>query len=875
MRLKQNHGGSEKKYFAEEYIRTQNLEKTRKAEEKAKRKKEKAEAKELRKKKKSRSPVVKAKIEKSRAKSNDDGNSEDSDDDDAPLSQMKANKKRRLASPTLNEPARHTPKASSSRSDSNMPATASASTGQERQKLPPPRIDTASLNKGKARRIESSSPTSMFSKDSSPDVALLSKTSNQPSASTSSAPKIFKSNRPKARTSQMPSISSGSALETKKRIAQGIIMSDPNQKPKPPNLANLSFKKKPLPDDQEIRTSLRSPSPTLNDNFNELFGSSPPPETPRDEPQAPRFTHNGLLSAPPPLPPPRPVNPNMEAAERLLQEMMPVELSAPFDNNPSTSSGSHVAPISTAPLKPAALPRIPKKWKWNGELFINVANDKAEKLCDVTIVDVTEPPQLGIRFNVLFIDLGLIRLSKLHDVSDLEMVLAACDNVAQMGKLISQDPEKDGHALTSLANYMRKRRLVTFATMYLENASMGLMLFIPSEWTDLCERFKVPPDLRTPGSLVSILFPWAILPAAYAKIEWRKNGDAPVPFPPHPSSGVATVEPGLLARSLRKEPLYHRALRILKFPQEVHDFISRLGRPYCVWSTGDGTASDPGIETKMLHVVLGHCHAQDIGYNIDKGHAGLIFVHVGAVRSLHKLPRFAERRSKHPDVCFFTYGTSDGVPPERWGVHEIYPFGGIVTFTPNALIEDPLGTQDLIKRIAEHAAWECYVMPTVVGMVAKTGYNGADPIGLFDEGQFVHDYLLRYIEDGHVSLLRAPPLTRNVALPVNDPIRRWISWQLRLSGLDARDLLADCVKKFVEHYSNYTGHSLSDAFESEITKDMLHMQGQPTLMRNYRRFVVITGAGDDHILPDKEGLEWLPLSKFDFKDALAHVDEST
>lgn len=37
----------EKRYFAEEYIRTQNLEKTRKAEEKAKRKKEKAEAKEL------------------------------------------------------------------------------------------------------------------------------------------------------------------------------------------------------------------------------------------------------------------------------------------------------------------------------------------------------------------------------------------------------------------------------------------------------------------------------------------------------------------------------------------------------------------------------------------------------------------------------------------------------------------------------------------------------------------------------------------------------------------------------------------------------------------------------------------------------------
>jgi hypothetical protein len=54
-----------------------------------------------------------------------------------------------------------------------------------------------------------------------------------------------------------------------------------------------------------------------------------------------------------------------------------------------------------------------------------------------------------------------------------------------------------------------------------------------------------------------------------------------------------------------------------------------------------------------------------------------------------------------------------------------------VTFTPDALLENPIGAGRLMRKIAEHPFWECYLLPSVVGMAARSLCEGADPLSEF------------------------------------------------------------------------------------------------------------------------------------------------
>jgi hypothetical protein len=42
--------------------------------------------------------------------------------------------------------------------------------------------------------------------------------------------------------------------------------------------------------------------------------------------------------------------------------------------------------------------------------------------------------------------------------------------------------------------------------------------------------------------------------------------------------------------------------------------------------------------------------------------------------------------------------------------------GGIVTFTPMAMAEDPFGCYTLMLQLAQHPLWEGYLMPSIVGL---------------------------------------------------------------------------------------------------------------------------------------------------------------
>lgn len=187
---------------------------------------------------------------------------------------------------------------------------------------------------------------------------------------------------------------------------------------------------------------------------------------------------------------------------------------------------------------------------------------------------------------------------------------------------------------------------------------------------DLCKRFNVPKDFQQSGTFVAALIPWALSPL-YQTHEWRK------PFGPNAPADVALGLPMLDADrwdfSLRTNPAYHHALHVLEFPKWLHDFMSLPNRPYCVWWTpSDGTTSEPGLETKLLHTIMEKCRAKNVGHKAD---VRVVFIHVGSLKTLHKLPALVERRNKRPDLQFFTYGSHETVSPQRWGIHEIFVLG--------------------------------------------------------------------------------------------------------------------------------------------------------------------------------------------------------
>jgi hypothetical protein len=105
------------------------------------------------------------------------------------------------------------------------------------------------------------------------------------------------------------------------------------------------------------------------------------------------------------------------------------------------------------------------------------------------------------------------------------------------------------------------------------------------------------------------------------------------------------------------------------------------GKEYCVWADSvEKSPKDSGKtlpkplrhETTLLKRLLDEIRAVNVGYKAD---LRAVFVHVGALRTLRRLPALMERLFKRPDVRFFTYGWHERVHPHQWGVREIFPVG--------------------------------------------------------------------------------------------------------------------------------------------------------------------------------------------------------
>ncbi|KAI0824082.1 hypothetical protein BC628DRAFT_1379753 [Trametes gibbosa] len=549
----------------------------------------------------------------------------------------------------------------------------------------------------------------------------------------------------------------------------------------------------------------------------------------------------------------------MAEANKFLANIMPTDLAAPMNEELTpTSPTTPSIPEPPGKNKSIPLPRIGKKWRWSGELFMDVSPDKAEQVCEITLHDPTEPLPNGLRFSIC-VKGDSLRFSAFHDISSLPLFLEACARVQQFAK-VGPHEDKDTDAVTQLGIYMTKRSLFCYAHLYVEDTSVALLIMFPSGHPEATKYLKVLRGAAGDALLQAALVPWELKAKDFQNMHW-KTRLATQKCLLDPDFTSMLDKAGSKVVSQRR---FYQALHILGFSKSLYDFMAAPNHPYCIWYIpGDRIGASVGYETLLLKEILSTCTSPDVGYN---GSARVVFVHVGALDRLHNLPALVDRRAKHADWRFITYGTHPSVPRERWGMRELFPIGGIVTFTPSAIVSGHFRILERIKQIAEHPMWECYVLPSVVAMVAKLSCQGMHPLQVYDEGNFVYEHILTAIEDGSLALLQAP---RSIFQhpTTEDPTLLWTRWMFRIAGKDARGILEECLNLAAEQFGNTSEADLPVAIEKEIARDLLRMQSQPALIDNYRRFVVFR-TNQDTFFSDssKHGFECTSYDQFDFRD---------
>ncbi|TFK40949.1 hypothetical protein BDQ12DRAFT_678640 [Crucibulum laeve] len=775
------------------------------------------------------------------------------------------------------------------------------------------RVDTSggkiAITKGEEKEKPSSqspsaasSPTSLFSAPSSPEISLQSQLPlptvvaaapppPRPKKTPATAPlKTFRRGpNPHMKILDMPSgaINTGTGISTKQRIAQGALQpTKPTAPPPAPNsranlpqlktssnsLASLNFKKTtattPLTaagntftshDAQKTPLSPHAQPSTniLNDmsidlssdvgNYVHVYSSNAMliPDSTSISSQAgySRQHTTGHM---------------MTETEPFLGNIVPAGQATPLI--PASRANNSPAPPFSLQRKPSLPVRIPKKWKWSGPLHLHHTG-ATKMLCNVAFYDLSEPRPMGLRFPVVINSMEKLELLSFHNAADMGTFLSACrcsDQVARLGPKDAQDVS----LIETLIKYMDKHQKVALIPISLDSNLVGHILLFPRSIERLSSAFRIPSELLVKGSLIATLLPWKLTPSQVA-MESRKP--ATLLIPSH-TRLQPTLESPRWIRAIRTKLTYQHALHVLKFPLELHTFLSSRERPFCIWyEVGDGSKQNAGFETMLLYSIMEQCRASNVGKKAD---VRVVFVHVGALDTLHRLPALMERRAKTPHLRFYTYGTHESIMPEHWGIREIYPRGGVVTFTPTAILEDPMGTINRIRQLNQHPLWACYIHPSVLGIISTLCCKGRDPVSVLESGEFRYRNLLMAIERGEVALLHAPPSPLKHVKP-NDR-KAWILAYSLCKNLNARKSLEFALDVFRVKFANLQESEWASAMVKLLLLDLSSMQRQPAIMSEHRRYVILHGEQDRKHIPvdpvNRYGLEWVTADKFDFKD---------
>ncbi|KAF8559316.1 hypothetical protein OG21DRAFT_1493233 [Imleria badia] len=675
---------------------------------------------------------------------------------------------------------------------------------------------------------------------------------------------------PLVKSINLPSESAeaGSSLSTKQRVAAGILPPPTGPKPLPvipkKALPSLSFKKnKPVippgsqtkdtttsstsiatPTSPVVQTTqttdvtvtkdivvVASPEPMDIDQSVDLWGSISDDAGPLGE-------SSDIVTASIPL-----KSQDEITVDKFLQTIRIPALEGPLENENTLIPDQPDQP-TTELTKTQAIPKIPKKWKWSGDLFISTSENKTELLCAVTIADPSGTSNTS-HINLLLSSLDSLRISKLYSIMDLSPILRACGKPQYFGTLESNEPSEEV-IIHGLGHHLTSEGLAAAIPLFLDAAEAAVLVVFPGAQQGLAKILQVPEHLWPGNPLLVVLLPFLVSAMTSLNVAGQRSIETVI----QSSSNPQDV---LVSHKLSQEALVYHAMSLLCFPKALLDFLNNSTRTYCIWPSPDQML--PGLDTVMLQYILRSTKAVSAKLEED---IRVIFISNQHLELLHTMPFLVTKLVNSPEVQFWTYGHSAGIIHQRWRVQEIYPLGGVVTFTPSALVEDLVGCYQLMSKIINHPLWDCYLIPEVLA-VSHMLCNDGDLESSSSESCL--GPILDLIDHGLISVVRMPEKGHSNRVT-------WLSQVFNHANAGGHELLEVYLGALKSHPTTLgmTSEQLITFTNNEITKDLSTAQIQPAFMENYRRFVVIRASSEDTIPFNKDGLEWSSLSLFSFKD---------
>ncbi|KAJ3922854.1 hypothetical protein F5877DRAFT_63743 [Lentinula edodes] len=333
----------------------------------------------------------------------------------------------------------------------------------------------------------------------------------------------------------------------------------------------------------------------------------------------------------------------------------------------------------------------------------------------------------------------------------ISLTQAACSPVKEWGWLCAAK-EEEARKFRQIADLLSHKKWVAFIPVAVEEKVVAINLIYPST---LSHHYLPPVKSFVPNetALIVSLHNWVInaedcllddvlkhfvqrLDNAYDRRDFKLPRGV---YEAYGEPGIKPLE-GLLVPKLTTK----HAVRMLELPELLHSYLVSGGeRPFALWPPVDsevfGLSPVSEIEREMLSTLLNEYPA-----TVNQGTVGtewdsslrVIFAHVNSLvpssgwRDIRDIPGLSEYRMMN-DVRFFVYGSSDIVNPRFSDIiEEIWHIGlgGLVTFTPNALLSDPLGVHERILQIEEHDFWACYILPAVIGMAVSIAYRDREHV---------------------------------------------------------------------------------------------------------------------------------------------------
>jgi hypothetical protein len=124
---------------------------------------------------------------------------------------------------------------------------------------------------------------------------------------------------------------------------------------------------------------------------------------------------------------------------------------------------------------------------------------------------------------------------------------------------------------------------------------------------------------------------------------------------------------------------------------------------------------------------------------------------------------------------------------------------------------------------------------------------------LLSRTKWAYSYLLKAIEGGQLALIEAPPENKFCfGEPSNDHRTRWFNDYLTALPPSQEEALSFAMGALASVTANTPQSNWPMLIEKEVAQDLARMQTQPSILTEYRRYVVLTGvpiARQDSVSP--------------------------